>query len=112
MKAVADAKNIDNSAFSEAVGRTCDYARPVVTAKAGSKQVKLSWKKVDGAKKYYVYRATSENGTYKKIATTTKLNYTNKSLKANKTYYYKVKAAGAANATSAYSVVDKCKTKA
>ena len=109
VKAVAGDKA---SEFSKVVGRTCDYARPAVTAKAGKKQVKLTWKKVDGAQKYVVYRATSAKGTYKKVATTTKLSYTNKNLKAKKTYYYKVKAIGAKNAASAYSLVDKCKTKA
>ncbi len=112
VKALTDDKTVLNSEFSKSVGRTCDYARPAVTAKAGKKQVKLTWKKVDGAKKYVVYRATSAKGTYKKVATTTKLSYTNKNLKAKKTYYYKVKAIGAKNAASAYSLVDKCKTKA
>ncbi len=112
VKAVTESKKVENSAFSKVVSRTCDYARPAVTAKAGKKQVKLTWKKVDGAKKYVVYRATSAKGTYKKVATTTKLSYTNKNLKAKKTYYYKVKAIGAKNAASAYSLVDKCKTKA
>jgi len=112
VKALTDDKAVDNSEFSAVVKRTADYARPVVTATAGKKQVKLTWKKVEGAQKYQIYRATSEKGTYKKIATTTKLSYTNKNLKAKKTYYYKVKAIGAANAASAYSVVDKCKTKA
>ena len=112
VKAVTDDKSVENSEFSKVVGRTCDYARPAVTAKAGKKQVKLTWKKVDGAEKYVVYRATSKSGTYKKVATTAKLSYTNKNLKAKKTYYYKVKAIGAKNAASAYSLVDKCKTKA
>lgn len=56
--------------------------------------VKLKWTKVAGAKKYIVYRATSKSGKYTKIASVaaSKLSYTNKSLKANKKYYYKVRA--------------------
>lgn len=112
VKALSDDKSVQTSEYSAVVKRTCDYAQPVVTAKAGKKQVKLTWKKVDGAKKYVVYRATSKNGTYKKVATVKKLNYTNKNLKAKKTYYYKVKAIGVDGAASVFSAVDKCKTKA
>lgn len=113
VKALSDDKSVDNSELGNVVKRTCDLKRPVVTAKSTvKKQVKLTWKKVSGAKKYTVYRATSKNGKYKKIATTTKLSYTNKSLKAGKTYYYKVKAiAKKSAANSAFSVVDKCKVK-
>ena len=53
--------------------------------------IKLSWKD-NGADSYNIYRATSKNGTYKKIASTTKNTYTNKSLTKGKTYYYKVTA--------------------
>ena len=57
-----------------------------------SGKIKLSWNKVDGAEKYEVYRATSKNGTYKKLATMTKTNYTNTSVEPGVTYYYKVRA--------------------
>lgn len=84
----------------------------VKAAKTGYAAVKISWKKVPGAKKYTVYRATSKNGKYKKIATTSKLTYTNKNLKKGKVYYYKVKAvAKNTAANSAFSTVDKCKVK-
>ncbi len=113
VKAVSDDKKVENSEFSKVVKRTYDLSRPVVTAKSKTKkQVKLSWKKVDGAKKYVVYRATSKDGKYTKIATTTKTSYTNKKLKSGKTYYYKVKAiAKNSAANSACSVADKCKVK-
>lgn len=52
----------------------------------------LSWKKVAGAKKYQIYRATRKKGKYSKIATTKKLTYKNTSLSKKKTYYYKVRA--------------------
>ena len=50
----------------------------------------LSWTKVTGASGYYVYRSTSQNGSYSKIATTTKLKYSDKKAANGKTYYYKV----------------------
>lgn len=63
----------------------------VITAKQDStKYVKLSWARTKGDK-YTIYRATSKNGSYKKIGTTSKLYYVDKSVKAGTTYYYKVK---------------------
>lgn len=114
VKAIADDKNVENSSFSKIVKRTCDLKRPVVTVKStAKKQVKLSWKKVKGADKYVVYRATSKNGTYKKMFTTKKLKLTNLSLKSGKTYYYKVKAikTNKTAANSAFSIVKKVKCK-
>ena len=113
VKAVPKSKNVLTSKYSAVVKRTADLKAPVVTAKNKSKkQVKLTWKKVSGAKKYTVYRATSKNGKYKAIKTTTKLSFTNKNLKKGKTYYYKVKAiAKNSAANSAFSTVDKCKVK-
>ena len=113
VKAVSADKDVLASKYSAVVKKTADLKAPVVTAKAkAKKQVKLSWKKVDGAKKYVIYKATSKNGKYTKIATITKLTYTNKNLKSGKTYYYKVKAiAKNSAANSAFSTVDKCKAK-
>lgn len=64
----------------------------VRVAVKSSSSAKISWAKVSGAKGYIVYRATTKNGEYKKVATTTTISYTNKKLTAEKTYYYKVKA--------------------
>lgn len=54
--------------------------------------IMLKWKKAKYAKKYQVYRATSKNGKYKRVATTKKLSYTNSGLTTGKKYYYKVRA--------------------
>jgi len=54
--------------------------------------VKITWKATKNAKKYQVYRATSKNGKYKKIKTTTGKTYINKKLTTGKKYYYKVRA--------------------
>ena len=67
-------------------------APKIQKATAGSKNAKLSWKKVKGAK-VVVYRSTKKNSGYKTVATTRKnaTSVTNKKgLKAGKTYYYKI----------------------
>ena len=95
-----------NGAYSEPVGRTCDCAQPEVTASniASTGKIKLTWDKVDGAVKYEVWRATSKNGTYTKLTTTTGTSVTNSKINAGETYYYKVKAIGSVSAANgAYS---------
>lgn len=67
-------------------------APKIQKATAGSKNAKLSWKKVKGAK-VVVYRSTKKNSGYRKVAATRKnaTSVTNKKgLKAGKTYYYKI----------------------
>ena len=67
----------------------------VKAARASYNSIKVSWSKVSGASGYVIYRATSENGTYKAIKTITKgttTSFTNTGLTCGKTYYYKVKA--------------------
>lgn len=81
-------------------GGASDVVLQVGTLKKVSLRVKnkkkstasLSWKKVAGAKKYQIYRATRKKGKYSKIATTKKLTYKNTLLSKKKTYYYKVRA--------------------
>lgn len=66
-----------------------------VKASAGSKSVKLSWKKTAGTTGYEIYRAESKSGKYKKVKTINKASttgYTDKKLKAKKKYYYRVRA--------------------
>ena len=99
--------------FSEIVGRTCDLARPTVktTNIASTGKIKISWNKVDGAVKYEVYRATSKNGKYTKLTTTTKTSITNTKIDAGETYYYKVKAiakSSAANSAASVAVGRTC----
>ena len=57
-----------------------------VKAKNTAKGIKITWKKVKGAKKYRVYRGK------KKLTATKKTTYTDKKAKAGKTYKYTVKA--------------------
>lgn len=54
--------------------------------------VNLKWDSCVGVTGYEVYRATTKNGTYSKVATVTAASYKNTGLKRGKTYYYKVRA--------------------
>ncbi len=58
------------------------------------KKVTLTWKKIDGATGYQIYRSTEKNGTYTRVKTLSEntLKYTDKNLKSGKTYYYKIRA--------------------
>ena len=88
--------------FSDVKGRTCDLARPEVTLtnKAATGKIQISWKAVEGATKYEVYRATSPNGIYTLLKTTTSTSLTNTTVTAGKTYYYKVKAIASRSAAN------------
>lgn len=60
-----------------------------------SSSIKITWKKVKNANGYYIYRSTSKNKKYKKIATVKKgstVTFTNKKLSPKKKYYYRIKA--------------------
>ena len=96
------------TATSKVVSRTCDLPRPVVsiTNTASTGYPRLTWDAVAGTKEYKVYRATSRDGTYSLVKTTTATSFTNTSAKVGKTYYYKVRAvAQNSAANSAYSSV-------
>lgn len=62
---------------------------------SSKKSAKITFKKVNGASGYVIYRATKKNGKYKAVSTLKKgtaVSYTNKKLKKKSTYYYKVRA--------------------
>lgn len=89
----------------------CDCAKPDITAepKASSGKPVISWGKITGAKNYEVYRATSENGEYTRVKTTTGVSYTDTKASLGKTYYYKVRAiASKSSANSVYSDIKSC----
>lgn len=84
---------------------------PVVTAKSYSyNKVKLTWEAVSGADGYEVYRKTSKNGKFTKLASvaSSKESYINTGLTCGKTYWYKVRAykgSGGKKTYSKYSAV-------
>lgn len=91
-------------------GRT--VKSPVISGvkSTGNTKLEVSWKKVSGANGYYVYRSTKKNSGYKKIATigsgnTTK--YTDKSVKKQTGYYYRVKSRNKVNKVTGYSSLSK-----
>lgn len=59
---------------------------------ATTSSIKVSWNSSANASGYIVYRSTSANGTYSKVATVLTKSYTDKGLTKGKTYYYKVRA--------------------
>ncbi len=113
VKAICERSSYGDSAFSAIKYITCDCAQPVVSITTSSGHPKLSWKAVDGADRYVIYRATSSGGTFYKYDTTTKTTYTNSSATAGTTYYYKVVAVSDVStyADSAYSSVVSIKAK-
>ena len=107
VKATAAGKTTD---YSSVKYITCKCAVPAikVTVSNSSGKAKVSWKKITGAKKYEVYRATSKSGTYTKLTSTTKTSYTDSSAKVGTTYYYKVKTvASKSTYNSGYSALMK-----
>lgn len=56
-------------------------------------EIRLLWNKISTADGYDIYRSTSENGTYRKIASASAkaTGYVNLGLTAGKTYYYRVR---------------------
>jgi len=65
-------------------------AKSAVKASGG---LKVTWSKDANVKcnKYEVWRATSKNGKYTKIATTKNKYYTDKKAKSGQRYYYKIR---------------------
>lgn len=73
----------------------------------------LNWKKISGVTGYEVYRSTSKNGTYKKIAATTtasKVSYTNENLQTGKKYYYKIRTYKKVNGKKVYGTYSTVKS--
>lgn len=112
-KVTATLKDGSETDFSNTVVRVCDCAAPIVRVSnvASTGKIKLSWDKVEGAAKYEVYRALSENGTYTKLTTVKGTSVTNTSALPGFTYYYKVKAISqtTSEGNSAFSeIVKRC----
>lgn len=72
--------------------RDAAAAAPTLTGEAVSSQIiQLKWNTVDNARSYRIERADAKNGDYKVIANQlTETAYTDKGLKPNTTYYYRV----------------------
>ena len=86
-----DSKDRVMSDSSNAVSGEVENIAPTITLTPGSKQIKVSWKKLEGVTNYQVYQETSKSGKYTKLNTTTSTSYTAKSLTKGKEYFYKVR---------------------
>ena len=101
VKAICTSNSSLSSGYSNIVSISTKVGQPKVTLSKNTKGYPvLKWSKVEGAKKYEVYVATSENGTYKKLTTTSKLTYTYTKAAAGKEYFFKVRAYGSSTATA------------
>lgn len=86
-------KAINGSSASAYDSRGINYLKtPEVSLKNTSSGVKVSWGKVNGATKYYVYRKAGSAKSWSKIATTSGSSYTDKNVKSGTTYKYCIKA--------------------
>jgi len=103
VRAISASNSNAHGVKSVCINRVCDLARVTgvkITNVASSGKPKLSWSKVSGADKYFVYRTTSKNGEYSYIGKTTGTSYTDISAVAEKTYYYKIKAISTYNSNA------------
>lgn len=105
--AVAESANTkyQKSANGAAKSITVPASTKKVTAKLvkGKKQVRVSWKKVKGAKRYVIYRSEKKDSGYVRVKVVKKgktVSFTDKRVKKGKKYYYRV----AVNTKKGYSV--------
>lgn len=96
-----DANNVEGD-FCTYKSATCKCEAPVITevTTSSSGYPMIKWGKVEGAKKYEVHYATEENGTYKKLTTTSSTSYTYSSAKMDTEYYFKVRAYGSSTSST------------
>ena len=117
---VLNGKDI-NSGYSKPVSnRTLKQVKIASIKTTITDGLKLKWGKVTDASRYSIFRASSQNGTYKKVATVkaTDANaqyYTDLKVKAGRTYYYKIQAYSnengiIASGCSSHSAVKKAST--
>lgn len=85
----ADSKIVEKTKFAQVIIKSSSVNNT-------KKTITLKWKKVSGVTGYQIYRATSKNGTYKKIKTIKKKSTTSytdkKDIGIGKLYYYKIRA--------------------
>ena len=80
-----------NSDFALSKGRATLGKTIVSDVSNGFRSIKITWKKTGGSG-CYIYRSTTKNGKYTKIATVKgKTSFIDKKIKKGKAYYYKVK---------------------
>lgn len=91
---------------SPMAGKTVAVTAIKYVQSLSDKKLKIAWKEVSGASGYVITRSTSKSGKYTTITTIKKgsiTSYTDKTVKAAKTYYYKVRATNYVNKKTGYS---------
>lgn len=91
LKSTTDSKNDDSEKDDEE--NNPDEAEIVKLTATNAKTVTIKWSNAEDAAGYRVYRSTKLNGTYTNIALIENpliLSYKDKTVKAGKTYYYKI----------------------
>jgi len=107
-KVIAVGTNTESamSSYLKMVGK-CAAPTIRVTINEDSGKPVITWEKVEGAKQYTVYRATSETGKYSKLKPVKTLSYTDTTASAGTKYFYKVVAKASAKGTeSNYSNIE------
>lgn len=81
-------------AYSAAAGTTSVAPGNITSISGADGKVQLSWSATSNATGYQLYRATSKNGNYSRVANLAAgiTNYTDKYVSAGAEYYYKVRA--------------------
>ncbi|MGN1443885.1 MAG: fibronectin type III domain-containing protein [Acutalibacteraceae bacterium] len=108
LKTVYTVSGIANvSDLSSYVSKKVVLVPPSLTAAANSlTSIKLTWTKDTGVTGYEIYRSASSGGKYTRIKVITKAStytYTDTSLTAGKTYYYKIRTYKTVNKKNVYS---------
>lgn len=80
----------------------------VAAPKPATGKPEIKWESVAGVKKYEVHRATSIDGTYKKLTTVSTTSYTDSSASVGTEYFYKIKALYGKKAVEIGTAVSRC----
>ncbi len=87
-------KSSANSAYSSLKSKECILSQPqMLRPQVNSDgELTLSWKFVNGARNYRIYRSEKKTSGYIRLASLTKRKFTDTTVDSGKTYYYKVRA--------------------
>ncbi|OLS42178.1 hypothetical protein [Bacillus sp. MRMR6] len=90
--------------FDETVG-TPKAPSSVAILEASENSISFKWDSVEGALLYYVYRATSEDGVYKRMGISDNQEFTDQSVSPTRNYYYKVSAVSLGGISESSTVI-------
>ena len=69
---------------------TLSAVKEIYTCSLSKTKVKLSWDAVEGADSYLLFRKNANSTKYQQLAELTKCSYTDKTIKYNKSYTYRI----------------------